>query len=165
MTHMYSTAAFTNMSRPDFGPDVISHPAFSRTIIVSPPSRAWREAVVARLNELCALPIGWDGYKAPPMSFTNANFALQMLLSACPSYAEEPQIVPGPNGDLQIEWHTLSADIELDVRGPYDVYAWRVTQSDPENEEELHLTTDFTEVARWLTELSETAVAARSSAA
>ncbi|HXY56974.1 MAG TPA: hypothetical protein VEH76_00170 [Methylocystis sp.] len=164
MTRHYSTAAFTNVL-PDFGPDVSSHPAFSHAIIVSPPSRAWREAVVARLNELCALPIGWDGYKAPPVSFTNANFALQMLVSACPSCAKEPQIVPGPDGDLQIEWHTLSADIELHVRAPYVVDASRVRQSDPDREEEHHLTTDFAIVARWLTELSENAVAARSAAA
>jgi hypothetical protein len=88
-----------------------------------------------------------------------------MLASACPSNAPEPQIVPGINGDLQIEWHTEEVDIELHVRAPNDVVACRVNTLMPEFEEEHLLTVDFTIVSRWLKELPETPVAARSAAA
>jgi uncharacterized protein YfaP (DUF2135 family) len=88
-----------------------------------------------------------------------------MLNSACPQGAPEPQIVPGSSGDLQIEWHTETTDIELHVRAPNDVDAWRAVTSAPEREEQLHLTMDFSVVAGWLAELSETPVATRSSAA
>lgn len=88
-----------------------------------------------------------------------------MLASACPLDAPAPQIVPGPNGDLQLEWHTEAMDIELHIRAPYDVDAWRAVLTVPEHEDELHLTMNFAVVAGWLAELSETPVAARSSAA
>jgi hypothetical protein len=88
-----------------------------------------------------------------------------MLASAWPPDAPTPQIVPGSSGDLQIEWHSDTTDIELHVRGPNNVRAWRFAQGGAEFEEELSLTTDFKVVAGWLTELSEASVAARFAAA
>jgi len=157
-------AASMQQLRIETGADVVSHAAFSSNIVCEP-RRAWWHPIVARLDELCKLPIGWDGYHAPPVLFGNAYFAINMLASACPFDAPEPQIVPGSNGDLQIEWHTETADIELHVRAPNDVDAWRAQTSTPDHEDQLHLTIDFKVVAGWLAELSETPIAARSSAA
>lgn len=164
MIRSASTAAFTHSLRRMTGANVASHGAFSSRIL-SEPLHAWRQVVIDRLDELCKLEVGWDGYRGLPVSFTNANFAAIMLASACPLDAPAPQIVPGVNGDLQIEWHTAGTDIELHVRGPYDVQVWRETQSSPEGGEELHLTNDFSIVASWIAELSESSVASRSSAA
>lgn len=133
--------------------------------IVEPP-RSWRDPVVTRLDELCMLEKGWDGYSAPPVSFSNAHFAMSMLTSACPPNTPVPQIAPGSSGDLQIEWHTEHADIELHVTGPNSVFAWRMVQGPPSIvEDELHLKTDFKVVAKWLGELAEARIAARSTAA
>jgi hypothetical protein len=164
VNNMASSAAFTRHLRAITGANVTSHAAFSSRIL-SEPLHAWWRRVTKRLNELCQLNTGWDGYRASPVSFMNANFAASVLASACLLDTPEPQIVPGTNGDLQIEWHTEAADIELHVRAPYDVRAWRTTQTAPEEDEEIHLTTDFAIVARWLAELSEAPIAARSSAA
>jgi hypothetical protein len=79
--------------------------------------------------------------------------------------APAPQIVPGSNGDLQIEWHTETIDIELHICAPYEVQAWRLTSSTGDDGEEINLTNDFTVVAGWLAELAEASVATRSSAA
>ncbi len=125
----------------------------------------WTKSVIDRLDELCSLPAGWDGYGAPPVAFSNASFALSMLAQACPLDAPAPQIVPGLRGDLQVEWHTESADIELHVRGPNNVHAWLLNEATSENGEELDLTTDFAAVASWLADLSEASVATRRSAA
>jgi len=159
-----SIAASMEQLRIETGANVVSHAAFSCSI-VGEPHHHWWKSVVARLTELGKLPIGWDGYHAPPVFFANAHFALNMLASACPLDAPEPQIVPGSNGDLQIEWHTESVDIELHVRAPNDVDAWRAVTSASEHEDQLRLTVDFGVVAGWLAELSEAPVAARSSAA
>lgn len=163
MIRSASTAAFTRSLRRITGADVTSDSAFSCRIVSEPP-HAWRQAVIDRLDELCKLEVGWDGYRGLPISFANVNFAASVLGSACPLDAPAPQIVPGPNGDLQIEWHSATTDIELHVCGPYDVQAWRKTQSIPGGEE-LHLTNDFTIVASWIAELLESSVASRSSAA
>jgi hypothetical protein len=143
---------------------VISPSAFSRRLIQEP-RYSWWPAVMKRLDDLCALEPGWDGYCAPPVSFSNASFAASVLGSACPFGALPPQIVPGSNGDLQIEWHSGLIDIELHIRAPYNVEAWRLSPSTGDDGEAIALTADFTIVARWLEELSEESFAARSSAA
>jgi hypothetical protein len=164
MNQTRSVAASMERLRIETGADVVSHAAFSSAKVCGP-RRAWWRSVLSRLDELCKLPTGWDGYNALPVFFGNAYFALNMLASACPPDAPEPQIVPGSNGDLQIEWHTETTDIELHVRIPNDVDAWRAVTSAPDHEDHLHLTMDFKVVAGWLAELSETPVAARTSAA
>lgn len=121
--------------------------------VVSQPSYDWLPAVIARLNELTSLQVGWDGYDAPPVAFENANFALQMLQSLCFDMDLEPSIVPGSAGDLQIEWHEVSSSVELHVRAPYDVHAWRKVNNTGV-EEHLELAADFTDVLPWMTGLS-----------
>lgn len=132
--------------------------------VVYEPNSVWRDEVKARLDKLVDLKIGWDGYQGRPVTFQNAYFAMQMLESACQPDALTPQIVPGSDGDLQVEWHLRGGDIELHVRAPNDVYAWRRIAA-TSDEEELHLTNDFVSVAEWIKELTESSLAADSAAA
>ncbi len=132
---------------------------------VQEPRHDWREALSQQLDTLCSLPIGWDGYMAPPVSYSNAYFAERLLASACPVNAPPPQIVPGPNGDLQIEWHNETSDIELHIRAPYNVDAWRMSPQTGEIGEQVHLKSDFILIANWLKEFSGDSVASLSSAA
>lgn len=114
----------------------------------------WQAVAKARLQELIRLKEGWDGYAAFPVSFDNAMFAYQMLDSICRPETPSPQIVPGPSGDLQIEWHHKKGDIELWVRGPNRVHAWCSTTHDGQGDKEVDLTTDFAVVAEWLKEIT-----------
>ncbi|UYY60136.1 hypothetical protein [Sphingomonas sp. S2-65] len=115
------------------------------------------------MNELAALPRGWDGYRARPVSFDTAHFALNMLENICQEDAPAPQIIPGTAGDLQIEWHTENGDLELHVRSPNNVGAWFAPAGDYEGNE-VSLTNDFTDVARWVREVTEPALAHASAA-
>jgi hypothetical protein len=126
----------------------------ARVLIADRPF-VWRDEVVDRLNHLCRLPVGWNGYRAGPVNFNTANFALKVLESVCSPDALTPSIVPGPSGDLQIEWHLEAGDIELHIRAPNDVHAWRETPETEEGGQELQLTIDFTEVAQWIKHLLE----------
>lgn len=120
---------------------------------------SWTESVNDRLKVLIDLPLGWDGYQGRPISFVNASFALHMLNNICKLETRAPQIVPGPAGDLQIEWHTLQGDIELHVIGPNKVHAWyALAGGDPEGKE-LELTNDFIDVAQWVKEITEPPIA------
>lgn len=134
----------------------------SRRTIAQAPEELWLP-VTKRLEDLIRLERGWDGYAGSPVSFVNATFALSMLKSICDSQTPAPQIVPGSSGDLQVEWHTLRGDVELHVRTPNDVQAWRVTSSGVE--EELSLANDFSEVVVWLKELVEPLIAVKAAAA
>lgn len=121
--------------------------------IVPANTKPWTKAVIDQCERLIRLPIGWDGYRAPPVSLMNVNFTIGMLGSICPDDVPVPSIVPGNRGDLQVEWHVRGYDIELHVRGPNDVDAWRLWKSTPADGEEVHCRADFTVVSAWIDEM------------
>jgi hypothetical protein len=129
--------------------------------VVQDCDRNWSRSVLNRLNHLVALQRGWDGYGGHAVQFDTAAFALKLLESAFDSDVPAPQIVPGSDGGLQLEWHLEQGDIELDVEAPYRVYAWSNIAGE---EAEVQLTNDFTVVSEWLAALSETSVATAATA-
>lgn len=131
--------------------------------IISKPEYVWGEDITERLNDLVKLEEGWDGYDAKPVSFDNANFAMDILKEICDEDTPQPQIVPGVNGDLQIEWHAHEVDIELHIIRRYSVIFWTNDEITCPNGEEVHLDTNFTIVLpqiRKLTGGAEDATAA-----
>jgi hypothetical protein len=134
-------------------------------VVVQAPARDWREVVERKLESLIRLPVGWDGYRAQPVSFETASFAMLMLESILPSGAPVPQVIPGVMGDVQIEWHTEAGDIELHVRRPNSVHAWRETPATDVDGEEVELTFDFRPIVSWIKQLSEATANADTAAA
>ena len=61
---------------------------------------------------------------------------------------EAPQIVPGINGDLQIEWHFGEDEIELHILAPNKINAW--CSFCGEDGEDIELTNDLKKVVEWL---------------
>ena len=157
MTITQSHAAFSRWPPTSNIVDIASRKSVAKT-----PEESWRP-VTDRLEELLRLERGWDGYTGSPVSFVNATFALRMLESICDSRSPLPQIVPGSSGDLQVEWHTLRGDVELHVRAPNDVHAWRVKSDGLE--EELLLANDFSAIVAWIKELVEPSIAIKAAAA
>lgn len=151
-------------SNPSGGVVIPLRPLHARVLITEPAS-AWRAEVVDRLNHVCRLPVGWDGYRAGPVSFNTAHFAFRVLDAVCTPDTPTPSIVPGISGDLQIEWHLSTGDIELHIRAPNDVIGWRKTYDTSPDGEELLLTNNFTDVAMWIRSLLEPASAAIGAAA
>lgn len=139
-------------------------PGAKARILIADKVSEWTPEVTDRLEALIKLPYGWDGYQGQPVSFVNANFALQMLNNICGLETRAPQIVPGAAGDLQIEWHTLQGDIELHVKGPNNVHAWRAVTGGDSEGEELDLTVDFAIVAVWVKDITEPPIAASATA-
>jgi hypothetical protein len=127
-------------------------------------SDGWQVEVVRRLDALVRLEKGWDGYSASPVAIENAIFALRMIEAMTSATTPAPSIVPGTSGDLQVEWHTLNGDIELHVLGPNRVSAWH-TFAGFEDDNEILLANDFTEVAEWVRLVTETTIAAPAAAA
>lgn len=148
-----------------FSSNVVSIPNESARLIIQQPVHEWRKVVAARLECLMRLPTGWDGYCGQPVTFLNANFALQLLDYVCGANVPAPQIVPGAEGDLQIEWHTLTGDIELHVLLPFRVHAWRAMVGGESDGEHRTLTNDFTVVAAWVKDVTETPLATTAAAA
>jgi hypothetical protein len=140
---------------PNTSSSVVSYRNSNQRILLTEFQSEWYSEVVSRLNQLMNLPKGWDGYRAGPASLANVLFAVELLQRICSPSAPVPSVVPGQHGDVQLEWHLHAGDIELHVRAPYDVYAWRLTAETGEDGEELDLTNDFTEVGKWFSQLLE----------
>lgn len=155
MNAPYQTSSAFQDEKPNFTPPdgtILSiTPNQHRTRI--PQFRSdWMRALETRFNELTALPIGWDGYSGQPVSFTCANFAANLIERLSITDLPAPQLVPGNDGSLQIEWHRNGYDIEIDVLAPLDVVATRYDHTSSE-EEELELQSDFTPLAKWIEDL------------
>jgi hypothetical protein len=164
MTIMQSTAVYSGASGGISSSRILGIPGSRERVLISDNTMAWSEEVKNRLEVLIKLPVGWDGYQGTNVSFQNANFALRVLEAICGVDTCTPQIVPGPAGDLQIEWHTLRGDLEIHVVGPNNVHAWRaMIDGNPEGEE-LLLKNDFAVVAQWVKEITEPPIAARAAA-
>jgi hypothetical protein len=164
MTIMQSTAVYSGASSGIVTSRNMEFPGSKERILISDNASAWSEEVKKRLEALVRLPVGWDGYQGTNVSFQNANFALRVLEAICGVETRTPQIVPGPAGDLQIEWHTLQGDLEIHVLGPNNVHVWRaMVGSNPEGEE-LVLKNDFAVVAQWVKEITESPFAAKAAA-
>lgn len=133
-----------------------SHSAFSPTrTMVQRRTNEWSRVLSARFDEITSLPLGWNGYRSKPVSFTNARFAADLIERIYADGVPAPEIVPGTDGTLQVEWHINGYDVELDILGANDVAAWRREISSGVEEEE-YLTADFTVVAKWMQDLVAT---------
>jgi hypothetical protein len=123
-----------------------------RTIIPDNDSE-WSTQLRERLNELTSLQVGWDGYRGVPVRFDCARFALTILNALYNKRVPAPNLVPGIDGTMQIEWHCRGFDVELDVIDVGQVEAYRM---DIENnkEEELNLEVDFTKISNWIEEMA-----------
>jgi hypothetical protein len=129
--------------------DIITLPTPAR-VTLSEPDVTWAKAVRDRLNHICALPAGWDGYRGLPTRFDVAEFTVQLLRRLCKPHTPAPAIIPLPSGGLQIEWHSENATIELTIRAPYRVEAWVADLRTGDDGTELALTTDFTVIVPWV---------------
>jgi hypothetical protein len=114
----------------------------AQRVTLSDPQLEWVEPVINRLNEICGLQVGWDGYRGCPTRFDVARFSFNLLQSICTPDTPAPSIVPLSSGGLQIEWSTEEAEIELTVYAPYSVHAWGTSPS-LEGPLEEPLTTDY----------------------
>lgn len=134
-------------------------------VLIGESNSQWRSAVCMQLENLIRLKDGWDGYRGKAVRLEVANFALRLLDVVCAPNALAPQIVPGVDGDIQIEWHTDAAQIELRVFGPNKVSAWRLTPDSAPDGEEFELRVDFLIVSNWIKELTEGDSASKRAAA
>jgi len=114
----------------------------------------WIISLQDRFDKLTSLPLGWDGYEGRPVSFTTAQFAANLIERLFTRNLRPPQLVPGSDGTLQIEWHQNQLDIEIDILKPYSVIATYYNHV-TDNTEEIELQSDFNRLYEWIVELEQ----------
>ncbi len=133
---------------------VASISTLARRVRVEPRRSVWSDSLQKRFDQLASLPKGWDGYQGSPVSFTCAQFAANLLERLCVADVPPPQLVPGSDGTLQIEWHRNQFDVEIDILAPFEVVAVRRNLT-TEVVEELELQMDFSPLTDWIAELRD----------
>ena len=95
-----------------------------RRIRVTNPPRpmpAWFVPSVIALVDLLSLPPGWDSDSAKKIEPRNVEAAIVLLGIIMDSDVPPPIVVPRVNGNIQLEWHTEQADIEVYIDTPSTV--------------------------------------------
>lgn len=70
------------------------------------------------INALLQLPPGWDRRRAKPPTEMAAYAAVRLVLAIADDGSLPPQVIPLPDGGLQLEWHAqASVEIEVDAGG------------------------------------------------
>lgn len=113
-------------------------------------SRTFERQIRNKFNELCALSVGWDGYRSGPVPFGTANFAFGLTERIATIADSFPNIFPTSAGEIQAEWEIDGGVVELVFHGPLraSVYLEYNGQS-----EERELGSDFTFVEGWIADL------------
>ena len=105
-----------------------------------------------RLEELRALPFGWDGYFGVPVRDDCLYFARRFLAAFGWEDFPMPSLVPGSDGTLQIEWHRNDVDLEVDIIGEKEAVATRRNIHTGHREERL-LKENFYDLEDWINAL------------
>jgi hypothetical protein len=110
-----------------------------QTMFVIKVEPAWAFDLSLRAERIKALRKGWDGIKSVPISPTIIEFAQNLVKEALitAGTASAPYLSPGGDGSLQVEWHTKTGEIELDISAGGNASVWiRSRNSDEEFEAE-----------------------------
>lgn len=113
-------------------------------------NRTFERKIRNKFNELCALPAGWDGYRAGPVPFGTANFAFGLTERITTIANAFPNIVPTSAGEIQAEWELDGGVVELLFHGPLRASVYVEYDG---HSEERELGSDFTFVESWISNL------------
>ncbi len=126
-----STSASATVSAPPYA-------AVSRSALLQLTEIVWLDA---QLTALAALPNDWDGYGAAQIEIMRLNQIGAILSQHLPVRMSAGSIVPGADGSIQGEWHTLTGSFGLIVDDFGRVSAWmRPTGGDETEAEGLNAT-------------------------
>jgi CheY-like chemotaxis protein len=74
----------------------------------------WFPAIRERADLILSLEEDWDSYGAPPIQPAIVEKALRVLAAVTTPEVRCPSLVPTRRGGVQIEWHTSTADMEIE---------------------------------------------------
>lgn len=114
----------------------------------------WQGSAMARLAVLLSLPTGWDGHGGRPTTMGAATYAIDVLSRVMRSGVPAPSIVPLSYGGVQLEWHRMGWDIELEVPGPGRLHVLTRNIAADE-EEEFELRADLSRLSSVVTAIQD----------
>lgn len=120
---------------------------------VPPPSASipsWQDIIRRKLESFSRLPRGWDSYDGQPLRTDAGYFALAILCAVMSEKTPIPEVVPTPDGGVQLEWHEGNRDIELTVDAAYDCELWSRDPATGQSQTQFIRGPDFAALAQQL---------------
>ena len=88
-------------------------PVLVISVAADPPH--WLKPAIERFGELLELRQNWDSYGALPIEPNHVVAAIELLALIMRDDTPVPAIVPTNRGHIQLEWHTPTADLEIET--------------------------------------------------
>jgi len=79
---------------------------------------AWLDAVARKCASFVDLENNWDSYGGRPVHESVAQATSELLLKLARASSPAPTVVPTARGGIQLEWHTASVELEIDIASP-----------------------------------------------
>lgn len=121
----------------------------------------WLNSTLNQLQVLAELHENWDSHGSSPITKESVSAALHFLEQHLPSGAKEPTIVPTSAGGLQLEWHRLAGDLEVNITSEGAIAAYFCSATSDEEWEMEFGSVDFRHLAKALDIVAAEASAAR----
>lgn len=114
----------------------------------------WLEHVAEAFERFMMLQDNWDSYGAVPIQEECIRHAVRLLDILAPLHLPEPAVVPTSFGGVQIEWHLLGIDLEIEVLPSLRLGA-SFQDSNTGEEWDQDVCDDFTSLGQALQRLAE----------
>lgn len=92
------------------------------------------EQFVDRIAELRTMSPNWDSYGASSITHKAAVNAVRMFCQIMYDETPPPQVVPTNSGNIQLEWHIHSIDLEIEISGDGEVHCYFADAGKDESE-------------------------------
>lgn len=146
------SAFFTPFSKGLTKPLAPVHRAYSELMDMEEP--AWVELSRMRLENIQALELGWDGYRAGPIRRDVISYASAVLNRVMKARTPVPHIAPMAHSGVMIEWHTKGIDLEIEIERPGEL--WVSFENASANKEcEDTLTSNLSKLQDWIDQITE----------
>ena len=158
-----SMERFPSFPEEQTSPSITRLPALDMRIVqgmepaLSKASPLWEHEALSQLASIVLLQKDWDSYGADPVEWARVQQAFGLLHSVMDNRTPPPVLVPMTNGSIQLEWHVLDIDLEVELLSDTSIAVWykdRLGRLEP-FDEVLHY--DVTPLAGILRELARRA--------
>lgn len=114
----------------------------------------WLDQTTTKLYAILGLDDNWDSYGSKRISSRVADAAIGLLYNIMQANTPAPQVVPSANGSIQLEWHLVGVDLDIEVES---TTASKVFFEDSLNEEsawEGEISFDLTKLVGYISILT-----------
>ena len=91
----------------------------NETEVLSIRNHTSHSQLIVKLKEKCLeftkLEFGWDGYDGIAVPLERAKLATRLIENLVTPLIPRPDVVPGCDGAIQIEWHEMKYDLEIEL--------------------------------------------------